>query len=431
MKVETDSKAGPLAGVRVLDFSLAMAGPFAAQKLGDMGAEVTKIEPPGEGEWHRTRAGGDAWVNHHNSSFLAFNRNKRSLAVNLKTQAGRQVVYRLAANADVALLNYRPGVAERLGVDYKSLAAINPALVYCALSGYGSTGPYARLAGQDLVVQGFSGALWNTGRATDPPQAAPYYVCDATAAHVVVEAVLAGLVCRDRQGFGQEIEVNLLSSIVDMQAQELSIYMTGGARPQRSAEPLAHRYIEAPYGIYQTSDGYITISVGDLRVLGKVLGLEDIERFQGHVWEPEARDELYRLVAARLLQRTSGEWLEDLRAADYWAGPVYDYEDLLQDPQVQHNETFVELDHPTEGRLKLIGFPWKFRRTPASIRLAHPDVGQHTEEILDELGYSSEEAAAFVSSGAVGVYRADAGHGAEAPATAKGGSEPANERPSA
>ena len=402
---EADTKAGPLTGVRVLDLSLAMAGPFAAQKLGDMGADVTKIEPPGAGEWHRARAGGDAWVNHHNSSFLAFNRNKRSLAVNLKTEAGQQVVYRLAAKADVALINYRPGVAERLGVDYESLAAVNPGLVYCALSGYGATGPYAGLAGQDLVIQGFSGALSNAGRATEAPRAAPFYVCDATAAHVVVEAVLAGLVCRARQGIGQKVEVNLLSSIIDMQAQELSIYMTGGARPSRSAEPLGHSFIEAPYGIYETADGYITISVGDLRVLGKVLELEGLEKFESRVWEPEGRDELYRLVAARLRQRTSEEWLRDLRSADYWAGPVYDYEDLLKDPQVQHNETFIEIEHPTEGRLKLIGFPWKFGSTPARVRLPQPDVGQHTEEILHELGYSAAEVSGLVSSGAVGVYR--------------------------
>ena len=156
---QSNKNGGPLAGIRVLDFSHAMAGPFAAQKLGDMGAQVTKIEPPGAGEWHRAVAGGNAWVNHHNSSFLAFNRNKRSLAVNLKTDAGRQIVYRLARSADVVLINYRAGVAERLGIDYGSLVAENGNLVYCSVTGYGESGPYSRLPAQDLVVQGLSGAV--------------------------------------------------------------------------------------------------------------------------------------------------------------------------------------------------------------------------------------------------------------------------------
>lgn len=385
----------------VMDFSLAMAGPFAAQKLGDMGADVIKIEPTGSGEWHRSRAGGGAWVNHHNASFLAFNRNKRSLAVNLKSEAGREVVYRLAKRADVALLNYRPGVAARLGVDYESLSRINPNIVYCAISGYGETGPYATLAGQDLVLQGMSGALWNGGSRSDPPRPAPFFICDATAAHVAVEAILAALLCRERSGVAQKVDVNLLDSIIDMQAQELSIYLTGGVHPVRGTEPVAHTYYEAPIGIYETADGYITISVGPLSVLGEVLGLEHLEKYEGRLHDEAARDELIRIVASRLRERTTSEWLGELRDADYWAGPVYGYDEMLADPQVQHNRTFIDMEHPTEGHLRLVGFPWKFAQTPASGRIPHPDLGQHTEEILHDLDYDDREVAQLAATGAV------------------------------
>jgi crotonobetainyl-CoA:carnitine CoA-transferase CaiB-like acyl-CoA transferase len=406
LKVLAEAR-GPLAGLVVLDFSLAMAGPFAAQKLGDMGADIIKVEPTGSGEWHRVHAGGGAWVNHHNSSFLAFNRNKRSLAVNLKSTEGRNAVYKLAAQADVALLNYRPGVAERLGVDFASLARINPKLVYCSITGYGESGPYSKLPGQDLLIQGMSGAMWNGGRDGDPPIAAPFFICDATAAHVAVEGILAALLCRERTGIGQKVEVNLLECVIDLQAQELSVYLTGGVKPRRTAEPTPNVFYEAPIGIYKTADGYITISVGSPEVLGRVLGVDGLETYASRVYEPEARDEFVRLVAQRLLERTTAEWLVDLRAVDYWAGPVYDYATMVADPQVVQNETFIEFEHPTEGRLRLVGFPWKFGRTPGTVRLPQPDVGQHSRAILEELGYSDEEIMKLHSSGSVEVYGED------------------------
>lgn len=391
---------GPLDGFRVLDFTLAMAGPFGAQKLGDMGADVIKIEPGGDGEWHRTRAAADAWANKHNSSFLAFNRNKRSLAVDLKHPDARAIVRRLAESADVVISNFRPGVAARLGIDYATLSAINPRLVVCSMTGYGATGPYAKRPGQDLILQGISGSMWNSGKIGDPPIASPLYVADATAAHLAVEGVLAALLWRERSGQGQHVEINMLDAMIDLQSQELSVYLTGGVRPERTNEPFAHVLLNAPYGVYQTSDGYITVSIGPLQLLGELLD-DDLLRSLEWADGTRRRDEIYPRVAAALRTRTSAEWLERFAAVDYWAGPVYNYDDLIADPQVAHNGSFITMEHPTEGTLKLAGIPISFSETPGTIRRHHPAVGEQTAEILGEVGFSEAEIAALTASGAV------------------------------
>lgn len=382
---------GPLNGIMVLDFSLAMAGPFAAQKLGDMGAEVIKVEPTGDGEWHRTRPAANAWVNKLNSSFIAFNRNKRSLSVNLKSEEGREAVYRLVKKADVLLQNFRPGVAERLGLDYETIKSINDKIVYCSISGYGETGPYAKRPGQDLVVQGYSGALWNTGKEGDPPHPLGMFVADATAAHQAVEGILAALFYRERSGKGQKVEVNMLNCVMDLQVQELSVYLTGGVKPTRSKEPLAHVLLTAPYGVYKTKDGYITVSIGPIHVLGEALNNDRLRSFTEWNDGMVHRDEIYRIVSEIMPQKTTQEWIEILDKHNYWAGPVYDYDDLVNDPQVKHNQMIIEMDHPTEGKLKMLGVPIRFSESPGTIRYHPPLVGEHTDTILKEVGYAEEE----------------------------------------
>ncbi len=393
--------AGPLEGIRVLDFTLAMAGPFAAQKLGDLGADVIKIEPPGAGEWHRSRPAADAWVNEHNSSFLAFNRNKRSLAINLKHPDAAQVVARLAATADVAIMNFRPGVATRLGLDYEQLRATNPNLIVCSLTGYGATGPYAERPGQDLILQGLSGSMWNSGQEGDPPMASPLYVADATAAHMVVEAVLGALLWRHRGGQGQLVEVNMLDAMIDLQVQELSVYLTGGVRPTRTAESFAHVLLTAPYGIYRTKDGYMTVSIGPIPVLGDILQSDRLRQMTEWGDGMTHRDEIRRIVAGILPQRTTAEWLELFASRDFWAGPIYDYDDLIADPQVVHNGSFIEVEHPTEGRLRLPGIPIRYSKSPGSIRYHQPAVGEQSATILAELGFDQEAVERLGASGAV------------------------------
>src|ERR1700761_286731 len=260
-----------LSGYRVLDCSIAMAGPFAAQRLGDLGADVIKIEPPA-GEWQRHVSAGGARGNRVNVSFLSLNRNKRSLAIDLKKPEGRAVLLDLVRSADVFLQNYRPGVAERLGVDYETLRAINPRLVYVSISGYGETGPYVDRPGQDLLLQAMSGAMLSAGRAGEPPMPAGQFLADAITAYNAFEGALAALLHRERTGEGQLVQVNMLDAITTIQMQELSVFTVGHKPQTRSAEPHAHVYIRAPYGAFATSDGFIIVAFPKLANLGQTIG---------------------------------------------------------------------------------------------------------------------------------------------------------------
>ena len=255
---------GILSGYRVLDCSIAMAGPFAAQRLGDLGADVVKVEPT-TGEWQRHTAAGGARGNKINVSFLSLNRNKRSLAVDLKNPEGKGVLLELVKTADVFLQNYRPGVAKRLGVDYDTLSQINPSLIYASMSGYGEDGPYVNNPGQDLILQGMSGAMLSAGREGEPPLAAGQFLVDAVTAYTAFEGVLAALLHRERTGEGQLVQVNMLDAITTLQMQELSVFTVGGKLQSRSAEPHAHAFIRSPYGAFATADGYIIVAFPSLK----------------------------------------------------------------------------------------------------------------------------------------------------------------------
>ncbi|GAB1584449.1 CaiB/BaiF CoA transferase family protein [Phyllobacterium phragmitis] len=393
---------GILSGYRVLDCSIAMAGPFAAQRLGDLGADVVKVEPV-TGEWQRHVAAGGAEGKKINVSFLSLNRNKRSLAIDLKSPGGREVLIDLVKNADVFLQNYRPGVAKRLGVDYETLSAINPRLVYVSISGYGEDGPYVDRPGQDLVLQGMSGAMLSAGREGEPPTAAGQYLVDAVTAYNAFEGALAALLHRERTGEGQLVQVNMLDAITTIQMQELSVFTVGGKPQIRSGEPHAHVYIRAPYGAFATSDGFIIIAFPKLKTLGEVIGEESFLTMVDDVDTWTRRDEIFAKTREKLKTRTSEEWLALLRAADIWCGPVYGYADLVEDEQIKHNGTFVEYDHPTEGRVKTPGFPIKFSKTPSVVDRGAPLTGEHTREVLEEAGYDAGKIEALAKSGAIAL----------------------------
>ncbi|KXF74870.1 racemase [Paramesorhizobium deserti] len=393
---------GILSGYRVLDCSIAMAGPFAAQRLGDLGADVVKVEPTA-GEWQRHVAAGGAEGKQINVSFLSLNRNKRSLAVDLKSPGGKEVLIDLVKSADIFLQNYRPGVAKRLGVDYETLSAINPRLIYVSISGYGEDGPYVDRPGQDLVLQGMSGAMLSAGREGEPPTAAGQYLVDAVTAYNAFEGALAALLHRERTGEGQLVQVNMFDAITTIQMQELSVFTVGGKPQTRSAEPHAHVYIRAPYGAFATSDGFIIIAFPKLKTLGEVIGEESFLTMVDDVDTWTRRDEIFAKTREKLKTRTSAEWLALLRAVDIWCGPVYGYADLVEDEQIRHNGTFVEYDHPTEGRVKTPGFPIKFSKTPSTVDRGAPLTGQHTREVLEEAGYDAGRIEALAKSGAIAL----------------------------
>ena len=389
-----------LEGYRVLDCSIAMAGPFAAQRLGDLGADVVKIEPV-TGEWQRHASAGGARGNRINVSFLSLNRNKRSLAIDLKSAEGKAVLLRLVADADVFVQNYRPGVAKRLGVDYETLAAINPRLVYVSMSGYGESGPYVDRPGQDLLLQGLSGAMLSSGREGDPPQPAGQFLADAVTAYTAFEGVLAALLHRERTGEGQLVQVNMLDAVTTFQMQELSVHTVGGKPQTRSAEPHAHSYIRAPYGVFETADAFIVIAFAGLARFGELIGEPSFAGMDDETDSWAHRDAIFAATRDRLKARTTAEWLDVLLPAGIWAGPVHGYADLLADPQVAHNGTFVEYDHSSEGRVKTPGFPIRFSKTPSTVARGAPQIGEHSRAVLAEAGYDAAAIDALLAGGVV------------------------------
>jgi crotonobetainyl-CoA:carnitine CoA-transferase CaiB-like acyl-CoA transferase len=380
-----------LDGVRVLDFTQMMMGPWATQLLGDMGAEVIKVERPGTGEWERgLRAMGEL-LGGQSPFFLAMNRNKRSLTLNLKDPTAREVVLRLAATCDLVTENFRPGVMDRLGIGYQDLRAVNPSIVYVAGTGYGPDGPYADHPGQDLLVQSMSGLAAHGGRRDDPPTPSGSSIVDASTALLLAFSAMVGLFHRERTGEGQRIDVSLLSTAVALQCQELAAFMNLERRWDRSQAGIGGAWLSAPFGIYRTADGHLALAMGSLAVLGELLELPELAAYDTPERAWSERDDVYRIIARRLPQRSTKEWLDVLATRDVWCAPVRTFDEVVDDPQVAHNELLATVEYPGVGELRVVGVPARFSRTPGTIRLGPPMVGQHTDEILGSVGYSDDE----------------------------------------
>ncbi|MFN8224255.1 MAG: CoA transferase [Gaiellales bacterium] len=396
-----------LEGVRVLDASQMLAGPLCGMRLGDLGAEVFKIEPPGRGEWNRSHGFGDATFDGQSTTFLALNRNKRSVALDLKTDEGRDALYRLVEVSDVFLQNYLVGTAARLGVSYDTLSEINPRLVYCSITGYGAVGPYARRPGQDLVLQGYSGSMWSVGAADDPPLPGALWAADTMTGYQATIGILAALNARGTTGRGQHVEVDMLASLMDAQSQELVTFLNAGVKPKRRRQPSAHALIPAPYGAFQTADGYITLAMSSTKALGELFDDEVLKGITS--WEDQlARaDDITERVAMHLRERTTEECLNGLLGAGMWAGPVYDYDDLANDPHVAERNMIVDIALESGRSMRVPGVPIQMSDTPPRISSPPPPLGADTAAVLSNvLGYDDDTIAALDAAGAIATRKA-------------------------
>ena len=383
-----------LQDVRVLDVTQVMAGPFCAMLLCDMGADVIKVESPA-GDSSRRMAGARG---SDSASFNAVNRGKRGIVVDLKASGGADVLRRLASHADVFIENYRPGVLGRLGLDYDALRGVNPRLVYASISGYGQTGPAAHKGGFDLVAQGVSGLMSVTGEPDRPPVKVGVPLTDLGAGLFAACGILAALHARERTGEGQCVDTSLVDAGVALSVWEATELFSRGAVPGPLGS--AHR-MSAPYQAVRCADGYITLGAANDRIfrrLAELLGhpewLTDA-RFDSDSGRVENREVLAELIEDVTSKRTREYWLERLEAHDIPCGPINDYREVMQDPQVRARQMVVETRHPTLGTLSTLGTPIKLSGTPLTPGRPAPLLGQHTDEVLAAAGYGEAEIAAL------------------------------------
>lgn len=326
----------PLAGLLALDLSQFLAGPSAAMRLADLGARVIKIERPGTGDLCRQLYISNLALDGDSTLFHSINRNKESYAADLKQPADLAAVKELAAHADVLIQNFRPGVIERLGLDYPSVSALNPRLVYGSVTGYGDRGPWRDKPGQDLLAQSLSGLTWLSGDAAQGPVPMGLAIADLMAGSHLAQGILACLVRRGISGRGGLVEVSLLESVLDVQFEVLTTHLNdGGLAPQRSAVNNAHAYLAAPYGIYATQDGFLALAMMPVPRLGELLDCPALAQFETPQSWFEQRDEIKAVLAAQLRQRTTGDWLAVLEPADVWCADVLDWPRLIAHPAFQ------------------------------------------------------------------------------------------------
>ncbi len=401
-----------LENIKILDFTIMMQGPHATQMLADMGAEVIKIERPDlpagrpDERYGRTgRYGKDPDDNTFGpATFLAHNRNKKSITVNLKHETGRDIVTRILRESDIVYQNFRPGVMSRLGFGYDDCRKINPSIIYASASGYGVDGPYLHRPGQDLLAQGLGGFDAVNAAADGRPTAIGFSISDLLGAMYGAFGVMGALYHRELTGEGQEVNINLLDATVGALSEAAVHFLNTGIEPDRVTPMHACPYIPSPYGIYATKKGYISISGGHkLAGLCRALGIDNLEedpRFDSALNRDRNRAEFEEIVEKALSHKTVDEWLPLMEKEDLWAAPVKNLEGVFTDPQVLHNNMVVSVDSPI-GELRMPGIPYKLSKTPAQVRTAPPTLGQHTEEVMESLGYSQSEIDQARTDGAV------------------------------
>ena len=393
---------GPLDGVRVLDLTRALAGPYCSLMLGDMGAEVVKVELPGSGD--ETRGWGPPFIAGESSYFLSISRNKKSVTLDLKRDEGREILHKLAARSDVLVENFRPGAMARLGLSYEQAARLNPALVYCSISGFGQTGPRAQQPAYDQILQDMGGAMSLTGPAQGPPTKFGIPIGDIAAGMFGAYAVVCALFARASSGKGQWIDTSMLGGQVALLTFQAGRYFATGQAPGLAGN--RHPSI-APYETFGASDGYVNVACGNegmwLRFC-RALGLDDLledPRFKTNADRVTNREPLSQRIQQRFAELTVRDAVAMLEAVEVPTGPVSTLADVFADPQTEHLELRRRVQHPKLGEISVTGFPWHMSDTPPEVRVPPPLLGEHTHEVLRELGYSDEQLAHLRNEGVV------------------------------
>lgn len=389
---------GPLKGIVVADFTQLAQGPWATQMLGDMGADIIKIEPP-RGDWMRNYAYGNMYPGGESISFLSFNRNKRSIVLDLKTEKGIEAAKKIILKSDIIIENFRPGVMERLGIGYESLKELVPGLIYCSSSGYGQEGPYKGRPGQDLLAQSLAGGAYLNGKRGGIPVVTAVGQADLLTSLFIVQSVLAALYHKQQTGHGQRIDACLLNSIISFHTQEITAFLLKGENPERSESGIPNPWLGAPYGLYQTKGGYIAIGMNSVQKLAAIIGFD---KYNDKAYDSnniiEDRDTIYNDFESVFRTKTTEQWLEILLPEDVWCSEVNSFKEMSEDPQVKHNKMIIEYSHPTVGKVATTGFPVNFSETPQKVYCSAPLLGEHTEEILRTVcNYNDEYVKDFLS----------------------------------